>query len=98
MSSLFRIHESAETEINEAANFYDREDQGLGNLFLVELKRAIEEIIRFPETGSILSGTIRKKNLRGFPFSLYYKVQTEEIRLLAVAHQRRRPFYWRHLR
>ncbi len=30
-----------------------------------------------------------------FPYSLVYSVRPNEIRIVAVAHQKRRPFYWR---
>ncbi len=33
MSRLFSIHETAENEVNEAADFYDLENPGLGNVF-----------------------------------------------------------------
>ena len=33
MSGLFSIHEAAEAEINEAADFYDLESLGLGIVF-----------------------------------------------------------------
>ena len=29
-----------------------------------------------------------------FPYALFYSLYAQEVRILAVAHQRRRPFYW----
>lgn len=49
MSRLFTIHETAEAEINEAADFYDHENPGLGNVFLDEIERAIDAISRYPD-------------------------------------------------
>ena len=95
MSRLILIHETAEAEISEAADFYDVEDPGLGNIFIDEVERAIEIIARFPEAATLVRGRVRKKLLVKFPYSLIYSVRSDEIRLLAVAHQRRRPFYWR---
>jgi hypothetical protein len=34
MTPVVIIHESAETEINEAADFYDMENPGLGTAFI----------------------------------------------------------------
>jgi plasmid stabilization system protein ParE len=95
MSRLFSFHESAEAEVNEAADFYDLEDPGLGNVFLDEVERAIEAIAQYPEAAPLIRGGVRKKSLLKFPYSLLYSVRPHEIRLLAVAHQKRRPFYWR---
>lgn len=94
MSRVFSIHETAEAEVNEAADFYDLEDPGLGNVFLDEVERAIEDISQHPEAAPLVRG-VRKKPLQKFPYSLVYSLRSDEIRLLAVAHQKRRPFYWR---
>lgn len=44
MSRIFSIHEIAEIEINEAADFYDLESPGLGGVFIDDVHRAIENI------------------------------------------------------
>jgi len=95
MSHLFSIHETAEAEVNEAADFYDLEHPGLGSVFLDEVERAIKAISQYPEAAPLVWGGVRKRPLLKFPYSLVYSVRPNEIRLLAVAHQKRRPFYWR---
>ena len=52
MSRLFSIHETAEAEVNEAADFYDIESPGLGNVFLDDVERTIEAISQHPERRS----------------------------------------------
>ena len=94
MKRLISIHETAEIEIIEAADFYDLENPGLGNVFIDEIQRAIEIIAQFPEAGPLILGRVRKKALVKFPYSLFYSTRSNEFRLLAVAHQKRRPFYW----
>jgi len=37
----------------------------------------------------------RRVLVRGFPFALVYLELAEEIRVIAVAHAKRRPGYWR---
>jgi toxin ParE1/3/4 len=95
MNRLFSIHETAEIEINEAADFYDLESPGLGNVFVDEVQRAVEIISQFPDAAPLIRGSVRKKLLAKFPYYLIYSVRPDELRLLAVAHQKRRPFYWR---
>jgi hypothetical protein len=41
MSRLLSIHEAAEAEINEAADFYDHKIPQLGSMFINEIQRAI---------------------------------------------------------
>jgi hypothetical protein len=31
----------------------------------------------------------------GFPYSVFYSVLSDRVRIIAVAHDRRRPFFWR---
>jgi plasmid stabilization system protein ParE len=95
MSRSILIHEAAEAEINEAADFYDMECPGLGTTFINEIERAIKKISAFPESAPIIREPVRKRTIVKFPYSLIYTVRADEIRILAVAHQKRRPFYWR---
>jgi plasmid stabilization system protein ParE len=91
----FFVHDSAEIEINEAVNFYDFESFGLGKIFLDELTKAVKRISDFPEVAPILKDGVRRLSMSKFPYSLLYSIKEDEIRLLAVAHQRKRPFYWK---
>ncbi len=63
MSPLVSIHESAEAELEEAANFYDRVGFGLGTEFLEEVRRVIDSITHFPEASLLIRGRVRKKRL-----------------------------------
>ena len=95
MKHSVSIHVAAEVEFSEAADFYDLKNPGLGNIFTDEVQRALDFISKFPDAAPIIRGKARRKPLVRFPYSLIYSVSPEEIRLLAVAHQKRRPFYWR---
>lgn len=92
------LHPDAEAEINEAAAFLDLESPGLGEVFLDDLGHAIEMTVSHPELAPLIRGRVRRKTLRKFPYSIIYSLVSAEIRILAVSHQRRRPFYWRHRR
>jgi toxin ParE1/3/4 len=95
MSRLLLIHEAAEAEIDEAADFYDMQSPGLGREFLTEIERTIRSISEFPEAAPLVYGRVRKRTIAKFPYALVYSVRPKEIRILAVAHHKRRPFYWR---
>jgi toxin ParE1/3/4 len=95
MNLSISIHEAAENELNDAADFYDLESPGLGETFINEIHRAIDLIARFPEASPLIRGRIKRKVLIKFPYTIIYSVRAKEIRILAVAHQKRRPVYWR---
>lgn len=95
MRPALSIHEVADTEINEAADFYDLESPKLGGMFIDEIQRALQSIVEFPDAAPLIRGRIRKRIVARFPYSLVYSARENEIRILAVAHHKRRPFYWR---
>lgn len=87
-------HPLADQELTAAALFYHHQAHGLGGEFLDEVGRTEDLLLRFPEAGRQLRGAIRRVAVRRFPFDLIYEVQGEDLQVLAVAHQRRKPGYW----
>jgi plasmid stabilization system protein ParE len=89
------LHEDADLEMNEAAAYYDRESANLGGIFLDAVAAGFGRIGKYPESGSELRGGARKLALPKFPFTIIYLISADHIRILAIAHQRKRPFYWK---
>ncbi len=85
---------SAREELNEAAAFYEASVPGLGAAFLDDVERAIELVSERPRIGASAGRGFRKTILRRFPFSIIYVDREEEIVIVALAHQRRRPGFW----
>lgn len=86
----------AEEELNQAATYYrEQASSAVAVAFLDEFERAARLIVEHPGLGTSSSQGRRLMPLRRFPFSLLYRVDGEDIRISAVAHQRRRPGYWR---
>jgi hypothetical protein len=48
------FHRLADRELNEAAQYYDLENPGLGSSFLEEVDRCLQSIEDHPEAGMIL--------------------------------------------
>ncbi len=94
MSRSLRFDAAAERELGEAVDFYDLESPGLGDVFLAEVEHALTQVEAFPEAAEPIRDGVRRRLLRTFPYALLYSLRTDEVRILAVAHQRRRPFYW----
>ena len=85
----------AEEEMNEAAQFYEGRSEGLGEDFLDEVQHTVDSILAFPKSGPVISENLRRRILRRFPFGLLYAIETERIVIVAVAHLKRRPGYWK---
>lgn len=90
-----RFHPQASREFLDAIQYYDSEAPGVGDRFQQEVERSSAEIREFPDAFERAEGDVRRKPLRRFPYSLFYAIEPDRIRILAVAHQRRKPGYWR---
>jgi plasmid stabilization system protein ParE len=84
----------ARREMLRAAQWYERRAQGLGDRFLDEVRLALLAIRDYPLSGSPLNLQFRRKLLDTFPYAVIYRVDDDNIVIVAVAHLRRRPGYW----
>ena len=91
----YEFHPEAEEEFIEAAAYYERNVPGLGERFGREVLRDIEQLLEHPELGTPIDENLRKLFLIRFPYLLIYSFTTDVLRIVAVAHTRRRPGYWR---
>lgn len=88
------FHEDAEAEMTEASRHYESRATGLGHAFLDEVDHAATAVADKPEAFQLVAREIRHKLLARFPYSLFYVIEPNRIRVLAVAHHKRRPEYW----
>lgn len=99
MSRPVRIGEEAEVELRESVAWYERHRRGLGREFLAAVNSAIGRLESDPRIGSSVHGVedeeIRRIFVRRFPFHVVYLELPDRLQVLAVAHDRRRPAYWR---
>lgn len=84
----------AEREIEEAADYYENKEAGLGLRFLNELSRSLELILQFPGAWSPLSKRSRRCVMRRFPYQIIYSVQQDVVTVVTVVDQHRDPERW----
>lgn len=89
------ISPQARREMQAAARWYDEQDD-LGNDFLVEVDTTLERIRRLPTATALWRAgrPYRKGSVHRFPYTVFFVVKGDVIRVLAVAHAKRRPGYW----
>jgi plasmid stabilization system protein ParE len=88
-------HPEAEAELVETVQFYEGRVARLGAEFLIAVERAIQTIQDAPERWPIMEADVRRYLMPRFPFSIYYRVAGDELRILAFKHHSRHPDYWR---
>jgi len=91
----YRFLTPAEEEMTEAALFYEAVSSRLGTDFLDDVQRAINRLCDYPQAGEVITSGFRRTLLHQFPFNLIYAIEQNVIVIIAVAHQSRRPDYWK---
>jgi plasmid stabilization system protein ParE len=91
----YRFHPEAETELNEAVDYYDACQEGLGLEFAREINATIANICQFPLAWTPLSQDTRRWLLRRFPYGVDYQSKGGEIIIMAIMQLNRKPDYWR---
>jgi toxin ParE2 len=90
-----RFLKPAEGEVDEAVTYFDEQRSGLGDRFEQDLFDSVRFITEYPHAGQPIRKLVRKFPLRTFRYNLIYVIDAEVIVIVAVAHHRRRPGYWR---
>ena len=86
----------AELELVAAAHYYTSQaNAALAEAFVLEFERSARLLGHYPQIGTRWRGPTRRLPLRRFPFGIIYVAHDLELRIVAVAHQSRRPGYWR---
>ena len=92
------FHPEAYMEADEARSWYENNSPGLGMAFIEAVQMAVDSIQDNPDMWPPYKYGTRRFFLRRFPFSLVYRHDATKIQIIAIAHLRRRPGYWRNRR
>lgn len=90
-----RFLEEAQQDLLEQVAFYEDRQRGLGDRFRESVRASLTVAATNPRSGSPWKRRTRRVFTKGFPFSLVYRVEAMEVVVLAVAHFKRRPTFWR---
>lgn len=91
----YRFLEEADAEFQEDIAYYDQQVAGLGDKFIADVENVITQVRHYPESGVLVSRNLRKRVLRIFKHNVLYVNAAQEIIIVAVAPQSRKPGYWR---
>jgi toxin ParE1/3/4 len=89
------LHAEAVTEARAAAQWYGEQNISAAEAFLKELDGAVEKIAEAPEMYPPYIGGPQRFLMRRFPFGVIYRERAGAIEIIAIAHQRRKPGYWK---
>ena len=86
------LHPGAEEDLLDAASFYEREGSPtLAARFVAEFKRVARLLSEYPEIGSPRSNGRRELSMSIFPYTLIYRSNDKEVKILVIKHDRKGP-------
>jgi plasmid stabilization system protein ParE len=96
----FRVARAAAEELTDAVRWYEKCRRGLGGEFFDLINDTLNLVESHPEVGAPAVGNpnIRRLVVPRFPYQVVYRLDPHEIVILAFAHSRRRPGFWKRRR
>ena len=91
-----KFHPAAAEEAAAAYEWYAQRSLVAARGFREELRHAVEAVAKAPDRWPQYGIRARRYLFPRFPFGLVYRLRDGEVEVLAVAHGKRRPGYWRH--
>jgi plasmid stabilization system protein ParE len=93
---VIRFRLAAARELAADVRYYDRSRPGRGQGFTDAVDQILARIAESPLAFPLLyEPDIRSAKVPRFPYRVVYLVAGEDVEVLAVAHAKRRPAYWR---
>lgn len=95
----YGFHSEAAEEYLAATQYYlDHSSPLVAAAFVAEVETSIQALLASPTSWAVIEEPqIRRYLLTRFPYSIYYRWESEKNRvsIYAVMHSSRRPGYWR---
>ena len=86
----------AEADLDEAIDHYiDEASAAVAADLQREVRRVAALLCEWPSLGHKVGVRARAFGLKRFPYQLVYRLTTDAVVIVAIAHERRDPRYWR---
>ena len=92
---IVRFQSYAAEELLHSARWYFAQSQIASENFLHEIDRCVLRISESPETFPKYFYGTRRVLMKTFPYSIVFRIKPETIEIIALAHAKRRPGYWK---
>jgi plasmid stabilization system protein ParE len=86
---------AAKDELDSAFEWYFSRSERAGSGFVREVERAVRLIASGPDLWPAYEADTRRYSLRKYPYSIIYRATAATLQIVAIAHHRRAPGYWR---
>jgi plasmid stabilization system protein ParE len=94
MSYILIISPEAELDIQDAFDWYEQRDSGLGSEFVRAVDSCLTAIVRNPSAYPLIYEQVRRVLVRRFPYGVIYILEEGTITVIACFHTKRDPKQW----
>jgi toxin ParE1/3/4 len=94
-NNIVEFHPEALEEAKAARDWYAEHSLIASKAFLSEMIHSVEKVSEDPEIWPLYEKGTRRYVFPRFPFSLIYRTIKNKIQIVAVAHSKRKPGYWK---
>lgn len=89
-----RFLPAAELELLRETAYYAKARPETGARFNEAVRQTVLRAVHLPLAGAPSFEETRTMLVKGFPFSVVYRVSEKELLVVAIAPHRKRPYYW----
>ena len=89
------FHPGAQTDYDESFDWYAARSRQAAMLFATAVDESLGRIQRDPSLFHALDSQHRECLLKRCPFRIIFRIMGDRVIVIAVAHAKRRPGYWR---
>jgi toxin ParE1/3/4 len=89
------LRRQAKADLREAFDWYDERQPGLGQAFRASVEATLSSIQDQPRMYPKIDPAIRRAATNRFPFGVFYRIDGETIRVIAILHNARNPERWK---
>lgn len=94
MTTRVRFRPEAAADVADAHAWYERQRAGLGTEFEEAVSAALALVAERPRAFPVVHRRLRRLLLQRFPYALYYRIEADDVEIIARLHTRRHPRRW----
>jgi plasmid stabilization system protein ParE len=89
------LRRQAKADLDEAFHWYEERQTGLGRSFRSAVEATLSSIQEHPSMYPRVDSLIRRAATDRFPFGVFYRVDGDTVRVVAILHNARNPDLWK---
>jgi plasmid stabilization system protein ParE len=94
MSLPVVLRPAARAEFDEAFDWYEQQRAGLGVAFAEAVQAVLDRLATMPEALNVVFQDVRRAVVKRLPHSVFYRVEPDQVTVLAIFHNKRDPKVW----